>query len=426
MCAGFAARSHAQIAVIGGQSGPELSPPPILVRPENPFPSGAGRDYAALPLFGWLTYPTLFAGGIYDSNVNQTSISTPAGGVRLIPSLLAEYNDGIKKSTLYGMVDASLYPGTDVINGNTTIARGGAIQTYEALKDLVFRFQGDFTRQTDLFSTLGVDHSVTTLNPTGVGLSPVANPQSYNQFTGLASMQRTFQGAFVTVSGSVVDINFDPLAGNQQSPNGAVYTAAAKGGIWMSPFFYLSTNISVDDRQYALSALDSHGVRALAGIGTDQIGLFRGEVYGGYQTEQYDATTLGTVSTPEVGGVLYYYPTPALTLKASADETIGVSILTPTAGLPFGTATKVVTSVLQASYAIDPAWSASGRGGYIRTNYVDDTRIDDAWMVGCTLTYSVWQNFGLAFDYQYTQLISNAPLQSFTRSVVTLGGTYRY
>ncbi len=132
------------------------------------------------------------------------------------------------------------------------------------------------------------------------------------------------------------------------------------------------------------------------------------------------------VSTPEFGGALYYYPTPALTLKASADETIGVSILNSTPGAPFGTATKVVTGVLQASYALDPAWSASGRGGYIRTDYVDDTRIDDAWMVGCTLTYSVWQNFGLAFDYQYTQLISNAPLQSFTRSVVTLGGTYRY
>jgi hypothetical protein len=71
-------------------------------------------------------------------------------------------------------------------------------------------------------------------------------------------------------------------------------------------------------------------------------------------------------------------------------------------------------------------WMASTRFGYIRTSYTDLTRIDNAWTAGGTVTYSVWQNFGITLDYQYIQLASNVPFQSFTRNVVTLGLTYRY
>jgi len=53
-------------------------------------------------------------------------------------------------------------------------------------------------------------------------------------------------------------------------------------------------------------------------------------------------------------------------------------------------------------------------------------RRDDAWTGGATLSYSVWQNFGLTLDYQHVQLNSNVPLQSFTRDVVSVGGNYRY
>jgi hypothetical protein len=41
-------------------------------------------------------------------------------------------------------------------------------------------------------------------------------------------------------------------------------------------------------------------------------------------------------------------------------------------------------------------------------------------------SYSVWVNFALTLDYQHVELKSNAPLQSFTRDVVTLGATHTY
>jgi uncharacterized protein (PEP-CTERM system associated) len=87
----------------------------------------------------------------------------------------------------------------------------------------------------------------------------------------------------------------------------------------------------------------------------------------------------------------------------------------------------VVTTVLgAANYKLAPEWQASGRAGYINTDYINTIRRDNAWTVGATISYSVWQNFGLTLDYQYLNLNSNVPLQSFTRSVVTVGIRYQY
>jgi hypothetical protein len=57
---------------------------------------------------------------------------------------------------------------------------------------------------------------------------------------------------------------------------------------------------------------------------------------------------------------------------------------------------------------------------------VGTPRLDDAWTGGATLTYSLWVNFGITLDYQHIELKSNAPFQSFTREIVTLGATYTY
>src|SRR5262249_26537767 len=142
---------------------------------------------------------------------------------------------------------------------------------------------------------------------------------------------------------------------------------------------------------------NSSGYRTVGGIGTDQIGLFRGEVYGGYQSERHDFAPLGTVNGTVVGGKLYYYPLRELTISAAVDESLGVSFLQAAPGA-LGSSTRATSALLQATYALAREWAASARFGYIRTDYVDTTRRDDAWMAGGTVTYSIWQNFGLTLD----------------------------
>jgi len=427
---GLASAANAQVGSFGGQGGPVLQPPPVAAPGrEDPF-NNRSRDYTALPVGDWLLYPTVFFGATYDTNVRQTAVNpTSSWGGRLVPSILAERNDGIHKTSLYGMADARFY--SDNGNGSgatadTLAARTGIIERWQPMLDLVVNAQFDFTRQRDLFSTFGIDHSVTTLNPTAIGLAPTANPLPYNQLAGTLSVQKTFDRAFVSVGGSVVGIQFDtdPLF-LQPSPNGTTYTGVVRGGFWFTPFLYAFGEGSFDQRNYDISQFDSNGYRTVAGIGTDQIGLFRGEVYAGYQSERHDFAPLGTVNGGVAGGRVYYYPTRELTLSASVDESLGVSLLTTVPGA-FGSNTRATTALLQASYALAQEWTAGARAGFIRTDFVNTTRTDDAWTAGATVTYSVWRNFGLTFDYQHVALSSNVPLQDFTRDVVTVGGTYRY
>ena len=413
----------AQVGAFGGVGGPSITPPPVATGREEEAATPA-RERTALVFGGWSVYPTAFAGGFFDSNPEQLGTGVkPGGGLRLVPSFLAEQADGIHKTSIYGLVDGLVYTPENVANANTITAKTGVAETYQPLPDWIFNGLADFTRQKDLFATLGVAHSLVPLNQTGVGLSPTTNPVSYNQITGAGSAQKNFSDGFVVGSGSIVDIMYSNAPA--PSPDGVFYTGTVRGGYWVIPDLYVYAEGSGDSRQYATSGLSSSGYRVVGGLGSDQIGLFRGEAYAGFEAENYQAAAFGTVSSPAFGGRLHYFPVPELTIDTAFSRTIGTSLLanTPT---QIGTPTLVTTLLGQGNYKIAPEWEASGRAGFIHTDYIDNIRRDNAWTMGATVTYSVWQNFGLTLDYQYINLRSNVPLQSFTRNVVTLGITYKY
>jgi hypothetical protein len=422
LCSGFGSAVFAQVGSFGGVGGPDLTAPTVVTGRPDAF-ARPSVEYTALPVGDWLLYPTLFLGALYDTNVEQTPFGLRSPGGRLVPSLLAETTNGISKTTLYGMADGRLYTRG---NGDSVSARAGAIENYQLLPDLNFYAQGDYTRQKDLFSTLGVDHSVTTINPTAVGLMPVRNPLSYNQFSGIGTVQKNFDRTFVGFGVSVVDQFYDHTGTGAPNPDGVTYTINGRGGFWLTPDVYTFADGSGDWRRYSTSTFNSSGYRAIAGFGTDRIGLFRGEVFGGYQSENHDFAGLGTVNGGVWGGRVHYYPLPELTVRAGLDQLLGVSFLAPSAGTPLGTSTKATTLLGEATYALSPEWAASGRAGYINTTYVSNPRRDDAWTFGTTVTYSVWRNFALTFDYQHTELSSNVAFQGFSRDVVTLGATYKY
>lgn len=416
--------AHAQLGALGGQGGPAIeAPPPLSGRP-SPLDEKE-RGETALIAGDWLLYPTAFAGAIYDTNPSQSARRPQASaGARLVPSLLAERTDAVSKTTLYATADSRLYATGDTQGVNAVAARLGAIEDYEPAESWVLHGQGDYTRQRDLFSTLGITHDVSSLNPTGVGIVPTQQPFAYNQLSGAASVLKRFSSAFVSLGGSAVDILYDRPASTPPAPSGIVLTATSRGGIWITPDFYTFVSGSVDTRKWDAASLNSSGFRTLVGIGSDQIGLFRGEIYGGYQQESFDSAAIGTVGSSVYGGRLDYNPLPKLTLRAGADRTIGASLL---GTAPAGITSSIVTSFLgQVTYTLFPEWEGSGRAGYLRAAYTETPRRDNGWTAGATLTYSIWQNFGLSLDYQHLALSSNVPDQGFSREIVTLGVSYKY
>jgi hypothetical protein len=422
---GLASPTLAQVGSFGGAGGQSITPPPVTTGREEGAPTPE-TERTGLPLGNWLVYPSASVAGLFDSNPQQLATGVkPGGGIRLTPSFLAEQTTGVYKTTIYGLVDGLAYIPEQVNNSDTLTAKTGVTEHYQPLPDWIINGQLDYTRQKDLFATFAVDRSLVPLNPTGVGLSPTTNPLSYNQLTAAGSVQKNVGDGFVIGNGSVVGLLYSGAAATAPSPNGAFFTGSVRGGYWVLPDFYTFLGGSGNSFQYATSSLSSNGYGIFAGVGSDQIGLFKGEAYAGFQSETYNSAS-GTVTSPDFGGRLHYYPSPELTIDGFFDRAFGASLLANASTSQLGAPTVVTTVLGAANYKIAPEWGASGRAGYIYTDYINTIRRDNAWTVGATISYSIWQNFGLTLDYQYINLNSNVPVQSFTRSLVTLGITYKY
>lgn len=408
----------------------ELQPPSVYTgRPDLFGKPSAGDE--ALPIGNWLVFPSSFAGLLYATNPSESPTNAHASpGLRLTTDTYAKTDDGIKQTTIYTNTDFDLYALSSNSNlgssgTNYLSTRTGIIETYQPFSDLIINGQADFTRQQNYFSPLGISNNLASLNTTGVGVAPTSNPLPYNQLTGSAWVQKNFSDFFAIASGSVVDLTYDQNSTiGAPSPNGVTFTGTGRGGYWIIPDLYTYVEASLDERDYATKALSSSGYRIITGLGSDRIGLFRGEIYAGYQaeTDHSGASTRG----PIIGGRGSYFPLPELTINASLDETIGASLLATTATSPVGTSTKVTTFLTQVSYALAPEWAATARGGVVMTTYGGTNRRDDAFTVGTTLTYSVWRSFGITLDFQHTQLSSNVPLAGFTNDAMTLGVSYKY
>ncbi len=422
--------------VLGGGIAAASELPPdsfasLAPRPTKQVPS---REYTALPVAGWLFYPSLLAGAVYDDNIFQSPTNrTSRLGGQITPSLIAIRDDGIHKLTLYGTAEARLYSGSS--DYDTLIGRAGFTHQYEALRDLVFRFQGDYIRQTNVFNSAATfDNATGVTNPFAV--APTARPFPYNQFVGSASVVKMFNESFVSLRGSISHITYDSSNGvpNNTVPapaDGTIYSIAGRAGYWINPFFNVYVEPTVNWQEYSARAGDSTGYRVVSGISTDRIGLYRGEIFAGYQeqrTSQGANTTDLTMGGAVIGARLTYEPTRFLMFRATVDETLGVSQLNdPTS--PVGTPLRQTTAVLDTTYLVTRDLMVSVRGGYINNAYhatFAGQRQDDGWLAGVKGMYNFNRNFGIALDYQHTELNSNVANSGFYRNLVTLSGTYRY
>ena len=392
-------------------------------------------------------FPSLFVGAVYDDNFNQTATGTDhSSGVnlRVSPRLTGTYQasstlgDGIHKTTPYLIVDARTF------DANNISASAGLIHTYEAMRDLIFNFYGNYTRQTDIFNS-ALNFNNNAIGPPATpnsniplivnpfGTTPGVNPIAYNQFTGGASVTKTFGGAsqaFVTLSGNASAISYDHSdnipAPDQTSHNGTNFWTQARVGYHVIPSAYVFAEGDGIWQRFNNSLFDTNGYRVLGGIGTDDPkSLFRGEVYGGYQVQhQQNQVVIGSVIPTDVnsgvfGGRLSYYPTPYWTLVAQVDEALGMStILSPS--IPQGVPTRVTTAILQSTYGLAREWSVGVRFGYTRGEFIGDSALNNhGWLAGASFNYEILRNLLLTLDYQYTTVNSNAAFSDFTRNMVS-------
>jgi hypothetical protein len=441
-CAGLVAFSWVSIAV--------AQEPPLTVPKTGPIRNVPG----ALTFGGWLFFPSLRVFSVFSDNLYQSPTRpVSVAGIGVAPNLVAEWTNGIHRSTLYGNAEVRRY--TDE-QSNTFDRQAGFVQRYEAMRDLIFTFQGDYTHRTNANgllssipgapaapgSTVLPDGNI--LLPNGAVVSPTGQPVTpsnvvtnvgvgtrtvidpFDQYTGVASVHKVFNRAFVRLTGTASWTDYESQS---KSKDFRARTFSGVGGFWFSPLFY-----AYADGAEAVQAGTS-AYRAVGGIGSARIGLFSGAVYAGHQGSE--AKNSATAGGEVYGGRLSYYPTRQWTLTLSADRTINVSNQTSSnlaldigtqapILIPIGASTKITAVAWQSDYFVSQQLATVVRLGYTRVDYIGSTRLDEAWLAYAALKYQIWRNMSLSLDYQFTEIVSNFPLTSASRHYLTAGATYKF
>ena len=424
---------------------------------------------SAIPVEGWLLYPSirLYSHLFRQSFPHANGPDIKALGFGTSPSLTAQWTNGIHTTTIYANFDTEFYPTDSTIN---TFNREATVtQKYAPLPDLTFTVLGDYTHQTISSSlTNSIPNAISTppatptrlpngnielpngqiVSPSGqiVGqVNPVlansgttlVNP--YDQYTGTATVSKIFNSGILTLSSSLASTDYQSTQGTGPTSFTSFTTKTFRegGAFWLGPVLYAYSNgaFSMRTENASLDA-NSNAYRVVGGIGTRQFGEFRSSSYFGYQGSEVQGS--GTAGGDVYGGKISYYPTPAWTIIAAIDETINISSQTvvstqaltlPTnmpEQIPLSSSTRITSTSLRTQYAISPQWTAIGDFGYTRTEYIDSPQLNNAWFADVILSYDIWRNMTLTWEYQYTGIISNAANTSARRNLVTMSANYRF
>ena len=227
---------------------------------------------------------------------------------------------------------------------------------------------------------------------------------------------------------------------SQSYRDNLITTATARLGYAISPAIYGFTDVIGNFHNYSNQSIygliapnqsnsatlyNSQGYRAVAGLGSDRISLFKGEIYGGYQQQFFAYSGFGAPSSPVYGGKISWSPTRAWTLAFSLDESYvdsGVQVK----GNSQGSAAFVTAATANLQYAPSKQWSASVSGGYFDLRYVSGGLRTQVWSAGATLNYQISRNINATASYTLLLSENNTGGPNTTRNQLMLGAAYKY
>ena len=218
-------------------------------------------------------------------------------------------------------------------------------------------------------------------------------------------------------------------------------TFTEDGSFWLGPLFYLYSDGTFNINTISPTSNPnptSTAYRIIGGLGTRQFAeFFRASGYFGHQGS--DQPGSGSGGGNVYGGVLSYYPTSAWTISATADETINIAPAgAPPSNLAIGiggitplqvatsSSTRTMSTTLRASYTINPQWSVNGLFGFTQIINIGSPIWDDSYVVDAQLSYNMWRNLKLVWEYQYSTTLTNAPNSNAVRNLITMSATYNF
>ena len=428
--------------------------------------AGSPSCRSGIPLGEWLIYPSIRVYSIYSDNL----FLAPSGPVNAwafgaTPTITANWSNGIHTTTIYAKYDTERYPTDNMID--TSDRQFTFSQKYSPLPDLTFNAVGDYSHS-DITTSLTesipnpIIAPVTAptqlpngdielpngeiVSPTGqvvgnifgppgrIGVS-VINPS--DQYTGTATVSKIFNRAVLTLSGSWAQRDYESTQGTGDGDFSSytTQTYTEHSAVWLGPMLYAYSNgaFSTHTNNGGIDPY-SQAYNVVAGVGTAQFSLFQGSAYVGYQGSNSDGS--GQAGGAKYGVKVSYFPALAWTIVAAIDETInkasgtGVSNLALDVNSPvqiaLSSSTRIIHPSVQTQYQIAPQWTAVGNLSYTHIDYYGSQRLDQAWDASLQLSYEIWRNMTLTWEYEYTDVLSNAPGNNATRNFFMTSANYRF
>ncbi|MDE3174928.1 MAG: outer membrane beta-barrel protein [Pseudomonadota bacterium] len=172
--------------------------------------------------------------------------------------------------------------------------------------------------------------------------------------------------------------------------------------------------------QYADQALRSHGYRAVVGLGSDRIGLFRGEAFPAIRCRSIRRRCRPPPQArcwgPSSIGI------PPARWRCRHERTRASPVPAPRRrSAPRGDPARDVSGALDATYQLHKRWSASAYARVDRAYYIGDPRIDTTYVGSTRLQYSISRSADATLSYTVVKVNSNAPGGSYVDDIASLG-----
>jgi hypothetical protein len=190
-----------------------------------------------------------------------------------------------------------------------------------------------------------------------------------------------------------------------------------------SVFFAASGNVRNYKNGAGLDSRDSKGVDVSFGASFDITSLMRGDVAVGYSRQTYDSSAFKDVNGASVRGKVEYFPTPLLTLSATAAQSIEETDFAGAAGF------LLTSGQVRADYEFRRNILLSGRIGYQQNDFkgaID--RNDKRPSAGLSVNYLLNRSLGLEGGYEWLKQDSSGAEQGtdFSSNRFYLMTTYKF
>jgi hypothetical protein len=360
----------------------------------NPAPS---TENEAIEAWGWLLSPYVSAGTVYDTNPGNASYNAKGQwGVRLQPGFSARRDTGIHNTRIYGAADLRAYEGGDY---NQVTGYLGFTHRYEIMRDLVWRFQGEYgqyaTRGSGGFGRSGVDYFRDAYFSTAL-------LKGFDRFT---------------IGGGASFSNSDPLSSFQSG--GSTATVSLQSGYQLLP--RLNGYITTEYDHVFNTSRDSSGYNATMGATYAITDLWNLNAYGGVATQEYTGTSIGSVTTPIFGATLSWTATPETSFILQARRRVGVAGITEFENQDYAQIVTDDGASLTGNWAFGSRITSQLRVGYDRRQFSQSDRVDNIFLAGGQLNWRFTNNVSFLLSNVYTTVDSNRPGKSYDRNVTTVG-----